>query len=279
MNMIFALLLISDHVNASPPLDKTDLRYIQNKTVLVACLDQQPSLRSDIGCVDAVEFINAICKIRRDSPFKLVSKKQTALQNESCDLAVRAQTRWTSFFELDGKACKPGFGSLPERLVSLKKYQDSFEDDRYYMYEKNSCKEFRSYVNLCVYIDGQLGDSLPEHYDKMPPLVFGQNEKELCKPEAADVEGFSAIHNDLARLTTSPQNKIYETVILKYRARKPAGQQLKSASCEKIRTAYSNFGCEKYEKFNEGEPIYLTEKEMHDNRIKRNSESSVGGRN
>ena len=279
MTTLIAFFLLVTKAYAVNLPDRSDPKYVANKIVLEACLKSNASQSVEIGCVDAVQYMNLICKTRRDSPFKNYKKTVNALLDEACDLTIQTESHWTLLFDLDSKACRKGFESTPDRIVSLRRHKQSFEDDAYYMYEKNSCKEFRNYVNLCVYIDGQLKNTLPVQSDKLPQVEYGKNINDICRPPVTTQQSLTNLNYDLAVSARSSENNIYKKVIEKYRARIPSGEDGKSPLCERVRSSYYNLGCEKFEVLNDGEPIYFTAEEIRRLRIERQPSTSKGGRN
>lgn len=278
MTLIHVLILAYSFAGGPVPsiVKDTAKRLPANRRVIYECLVGRPSPDKSISCVDAYQYVNDYCAITREPWFKLPSMQNRTLRlgmtnpfDEVCRLAGMVEGQADEFFDLDTKGCFPGHATAQDRLVSMRKYIKLFEEDYSAQYLKNSCHEYRSYVNLCAYVDGDLRTAMPKRFEFLPPLDFSREAASLCRPdERTGGTGIYRMTHDLARLAQNPQNKAYETLIAAYRrARGPASQ---NEICEQVRTGYMNVGCERYEPLQAGDPVLFSNEEFRQRRIQQN---------
>lgn len=279
MGKFLVVLLLSldsfAQVMLSPAIKDIETLYPKNKQVLLQCVNNIPSKDKSLGCVDSFKYLKGLCAVVHENDFDhRYNRLQAQMLYGACRVSALGDNRIPLFFDLDAKGCVEGFETLNERLFSYNKNKEFIDDlmeDRFvYMYEKNSCKDFRTYVNFCNYVDGPNHTLLPMGQELMPKVDYSKNPSEVCKPKDSISEGLYMISHDLSTLISEKNSKAYDALILNYRSRMPAGKTF--AACEKVRTGYSNFGCAKFEKIMDGEPAWRSESEMKDIRINNNVE-------
>lgn len=259
----------------SPAVVNISQRFPQNKKILQECLYQHPSKNKSLGCTDAYQYMIALCKAsHEDDASKKYKNIAATYFNQACKLFDRSENQTARFFELDEKGCIYGYETIPDRIITLNKNKELLDEQFIYTYEKNSCKSFRTYVNLCAYVDGDLKEVFPKDYQKLPKLDF--QAAQVCSPGKFGANGIYTLNLDLSFLMTNPNNKIFETLISNYRSRMPSSQGNKLLVCDQIRSSYNNLGCAQYENVKDGDPLYISQDEMQKKRLKANETAAQG---
>lgn len=275
---LIQLLIISSLSFANEPLapvvNNIKQVFPENKKVLEGCINMRPSANTSLGCVDSFKYASEVCSVMREPDFK---KKYSHIPRkyfyDACGLYAKSENYLADFFALDAKACVNGFETVSDRIVTLHKNKSLLEDHFVFMYEKTSCKDFRTYVNLCTYVDGHLKSTLPKNNQHLPKIDYNLDVNSVCKNKKSGNDALHMLNSDIKFLATGPGEKVYEKLILDYRSRTPANQKKPlNPACEEVRTAYSNLGCERYEEFKDGEAIFFTSEEMREKRIEENKE-------
>lgn len=288
-DLVFILFLGANsfaQVMLSPAIKDLETLYPKNKQVLLQCLNKYPSKDKSLGCVDSFKYMKDLCAVVHEQNFeRRYNRLQEQILYGACRLSALGDNRLPVFFDLDAKGCVEGFETLNERLVSYNKNRElieNAEEEKFlYMYEKNSCKDYQTYVNFCQYVDGDNKKLLPKDNVMLPKVDLAQKPEELCRPKAAVGEGLYTISHDLSTMMTEQKGKVYDSLILQYRARIPAGVAAFSA-CEQVRAGYGNLGCAKFEEILDGEPAWRTPDEMRQLRLDRDKvarESNAGNSN
>ncbi|MGZ3726757.1 MAG: hypothetical protein ACXWQQ_13200 [Pseudobdellovibrio sp.] len=262
-------------------MENVDQRYAEAEKTVLTCSKGEPSQNKTQGCVESFKYISGLCSVLKEDNFsKKYKKSQRKHVYEACDLYAKIEnSKWAQFIELDSKSCVSGYESIPDRIASVQKNKDFFDENFFSDYEKHSCKEFRTYVNLCVYIDGDLKDTLPKDYTKLPKIDY-QKGSVACKSSDSNAGGLNAVNSDIASLSGSPESKnVYEKLILDYRARKPASQGASVGPCNEVRNGYANLGCARFETVSDEDPIYYNEDDFRKLRIQKKQAGERNGGN
>lgn len=251
---------------------------------LSSCLSNIPSSNRELGCVDSLKQLHDFCETRRRAFFYF--KQRRADMNrlaKYCPVVDDAFAHLTSLFELDGKACIKGYESLPARLQSFHRNTSvTFLEERFtHDFEKSSCKDFRRYVNFCVYVDGDLKKRRVDTSDKLPDITKFKD-RTICSVAGINDVGFgvSQIEGLLKiSLTKSDQNG-YNNAIQTLQMRNETAIAVNEPPtevnfyCEKVRSSYLNLGCQKWEAISDDDPFYY-DQETYEKM--RRSKAGLGG--
>ncbi len=258
-----------------PILENVEQRFTENKQIHLACMRGDPSTKKNLGCVDSFKYLNSVCSITKEENYRSRYKRNIRRYvSEACNLYNSSDNKLSYFFELDEKSCVSGYETISDRLISLEKNKQFFDENFSYLYEKRSCKDFRTYVNLCVYVDGQLKNTLPKDYTKLPKVNLAKKPDQVCRSTDVYAGGLNTVNVDMASLAIRPSSNVYDKLITNYRSRMPAGSEATSPTCDEVRNSYNNFGCSRYETIADGDPIYYTEEEFRAIRIREKQLSS-----
>lgn len=280
--MLFCVASVSEALSSIT--DDHDRRLPANRRVILECMSGRASPDKNISCVNAYKYVQEFCDVTREPLYKRRYRslqKLTMRFEEACDLSDSIDGKLEYFFEIDVKSCVTGHRTLQEQLAILQQNSDIFSEYYTDMYKRNSCREYRSYVNLCEFVDGNLKTADPYRAEFLPTLQFSraakpQDTKACATQNKKTAAGIDRMTQDLAELSQNPQQNVYKMLVTKYRSqRKPANAP--NAVCEQVRNSYHNLGCVVFEKYLDEEPIYFNAEDFRENRIKRNKEIREGG--
>lgn len=236
-----------------------------NKNILLNCVKNQKSPSTNYGCLDALSSIQASCEKKKNQiTTKPLKKNQRQQPIETCKIYEEFAKKSYDLFDIDAKSCVVGFETIFDRLLSLKKYNKLLNNEISADYEKLSCRQFRKYVNVCVYADGNITTALPRNYSEMPALNLNSKSDSLCSPKNTSSMGLYLLTKDIQKLSETPDKSIYEKLITDYRRknklqkkRSPASDEDVSGMCNSIRNTYAHVGCDRFEKFSDPDVIEL----------------------
>lgn len=269
----------------SPVVRDHDRRMPANRRVLLECMSGRASPDKNISCVSAYRYVQEFCDVTHEPLYSRryrSIKKLTQRFEEACDLAGFVDGKAEMFFEIDVGSCVASRANPQERLLMLEQNKELFTEGYEYLYKKNSCKEYRGYVNLCEFVDGSLKTAELQRTEFLPSLKFSRATEPtgsaVCTPQNAKAAGgIYRMTQDLVELSQDPQDNIYKALITRYRAQRgPANTR--NAVCQQVRNSYGNLGCAEFEKFLDGEPIYFNADDFRQIRIEQNKELRNGGR-
>jgi hypothetical protein len=245
------------------------------KKIIEGCLSGEKSTDKSFGCMDAFAYMTKICNFTREDDYKTKYKReQRKYFTRACEVLVRTDNQLTGFVFLDERACVKGYETPRDRLSNISKFKNVIDDNFLSAYEKKSCKDLRTYVNLCVYVDGNLNNVMPKDYEKLPRIDFAQKSDEICLPESPQQDGLYLISEAIRKLAVNAENDIFEHYIKESRSRLPASLGARSMECDKVRNSYLNLQCTRYDNSNDEDPFYYTQEEYRAKRMKRIEDSN-----
>lgn len=275
--LLFAGSVCYAQKNYAPVVETLKTEFSRHKDTLDNCVNGRASTDKALGCLDAYKYIDNVCKVKLEYDFK---KKYKKIRQEYFDVACayheKSENQLLRFFSMDSRACIKGYESIRDQILTIARNEEYFDEEFRHYSKKSSCKEMKRYVNLCSYVDGELRELLPESYQQLPELDF-VTAVSTCNPPNENSDGLYSLSNDLLSLVKSPEEQVYEKLILNYRARLPAGKFSKNKTCTKVRTTYKNFSCSQFEDVREGEPIILSAEENREKRKRANDSGRRAG--
>lgn len=281
MSAVYFLIAGSDLLAQQATIDYKKLDVALG--IVKLCLVKSGSPNKDLGCVDSLRQLHDYCVERRLTSF--YEKPSVLEMNRAvkyCPSVDNSFYHLRDFFALDEKNCVKGFETIPARLrsfhrnVSLTDLEEPFNYD----FEKSQCKEFKRYVNLCEYVDGDLKKKAAPNGDKLPNLTKFLSKEKTCVPESNSSADHSLHKVDhlLSDYFNKNETEVYGRAILKLRT--PSSVSNSSPNdCEQIRGSYSNLGCKKWESVSESDPIYLENAKFQERRLQKLDAGSANGTN
>ncbi len=255
---------------------KLDQEFAEHKKIIEPCLEGTPTANKKLGCTESLNFFVALCEKKSATSFrKIYLQRQQKYISQACEYTYQAEGRVTKLFDLDEKACVPGYATIKERIESLYKNKDLLDETAFYLYEKKSCKEYRNYVNLCIYIDGELKAYVPRDMSLLPKVNLAQNTNQRCFSKE---DGLSNLTKDVLSEGESARDNAFQKTILASRSRMPASKGATSKDCDQVRRSYIYFGCNRFEGLKDEDPIFISNEEMQKRRQEspRNSNGASG---
>lgn len=261
---------------AGPPPDYKKLSHAAR--IMRECLSTLPSPDSNQGCVDSLRLLHDHCQQQRMSYYYYRRTNQEIFKDaEYCPLVDDSFMKLSNLFKLDEQKCIKGFETVANRIESFHKNKAMLEpEERFvYEYEKSNCKDFKRYVNFCAYVDGDL-KNVPATSDVyLPKLTNILQKKAACNPTGEGVgSGSVEIDNLLYTYINKKENDVYNNAIKDLRRRSvrsissTTGKSV-NGNCEEVRSSYVNLGCQKWENVSDEEPIYMSEEQFKERRLKK----------
>jgi hypothetical protein len=150
-----------------------------------------------------------------------------------------------------------------------------------YEFEKRSCKDYKRYVNLCIYVDGDLKNKPASSDQYLPNLTRFLEKKSACNPSQTDSIGFanSEIDSLIFNYINKKEPDIYNSIIKELQRKSTrsisstSGKSV-NAHCEQVRTSYAVLGCQKWENVSDYEPVYMSQEQMRERRLKKLDDSA-----
>lgn len=261
---------------AGPPPDYKKLNHAA--AIMRECLSTLPSPDEKQGCVDSLRLLYDHCTQQRMAYYYYKRTNQEIFKDaEYCPLVDDSFMKLSNLFKLDEQKCIKGFETVADRIESFNRNRPMIElEERFaYEYEKSSCKDYKKYVNLCAYVDGDLKNTPATRDEYLPKLTKFLEKKSVC---ANSVEGIGAgsaeIDNLLFNYVSKRENDVYNNAIKDLRRQNvrtissTTGKTV-NGQCEQVRTSYVNLGCQKWDNVSDDEPIYMSEDQMKERRLKK----------
>ena len=268
---------------AGPPPNYKKLDHAAR--IMRECLSTLPSPDSNQGCVDSLRLLYDHCNQQRMAFYYYKRSNQEIFKDaEYCPLVDDSFIKLSNLFKLDEQKCIKGYETVANRIESFHKNKTMIEpEERFtYEFEKSSCKDYKRYVNLCAYVDGDLKNKPATSDEYLPQLTKFYEKKAACTPIESNNIGFanSEIDNIIYNYINKKEPDIYNSLIKDLRAKNKrsisstTGQTV-NAHCEQVRTSYLVLGCKKWENVSNDDPIYLPEDEYTKRRLKKIDESNT----
>lgn len=251
-----------------------DQEFAAHKNIMDQCMEGTASSDKKQGCIDNLNYFTSFCQKKDIVRFrKKFLQRQQDYFSQACEYTYKAEGQISKLFDLDEKACIPGYVTIKERLESLYKNKELLDDTAFYLYEKKSCKQYRNYVNLCVYIDGDLKAYEPRDMSLLPKVNVAQAANPGCY---SSEDGLTMLTKDVSLEGESAKDSAFHQTILASRSRMPASKGATSKDCDQVRRSYIYFGCSKFEGIKDEDPIFISIEEMKQRRQQQLNGSGSG---
>lgn len=262
---------------AGPPPNYKKLNHAAS--IMRECLSTVPSPDDNLGCVDSLRLLYDHCNQQRMAFYYYKRSTQEIFKDaEYCPLVDDSFMKLSNLFKLDEQKCIKGFETVANRIESFHKNKTmlDLEEPFSYQFEKSSCKDYKRYVNLCTYVDGDLKNKPATSDQYLPNLTRFLEKKSVCVPSQTDSIGFanSEIDSLIYNYLNKKEPDIYNSIIKDLRSKSTrtisstTGHKV-NAHCEQVRTSYHVLGCKKWENVSDEDPIYMSEEQMKERRLKK----------
>lgn len=262
---------------AGPPPDYKKLNHAAS--IMRECLSTVPSPDSNLGCIDSLRLLYDHCNQQRMAFYYYKRTNQEIFKDaEYCPLVDDSFMKLSNLFKLDEEKCIKGFETVANRIASYhrNKTMIDLEEPFSYQFEKSSCKDYKRYVNLCIYVDGDLKNKPVTSDQYLPNLTRFLEKKSACTPSQTDSIGFanSEIDSLIYNYINKNEPDIYNSIIKDLRSKSTrsisstTGHKV-NTHCEQVRTSYNVLGCKKWENVSDDEPVYMSEEQMRERRLKK----------
>ena len=242
-------------------------QFTQHKNIFEKCSDRSVSQNNEpeteeFGCLDTYEFFKKICDKRLTVNYEYRNPEISARHfSDSCEFVERSNQLMLSFIDQDAKSCRKGFENLPTRLKSISEKEHSLPEGVPFRYELLSCKQIKTYVNLCAYIDGQLrANNNPNINELLPNTNLAQSKLITCSEDEKLLSSFYNFNQEIKKRSLNIEKPVLKDLISHYRNRTPAGT--KNSDCEGVRSVFVNLRCFRYENISEADPLYYSQEDM-----------------
>jgi hypothetical protein len=261
---------------AGPPPDYKKLNHAA--AIMRECLSTLPSPDPNQGCVDSLRLLHDHCRQQRMAFYYYKRTNQEIFKDaEYCPLVDDSYMKLSNLFKLDEQKCIKGFETVANRIESFHKNKAMLEpEDRFvYEYEKSNCKDYKRYVNFCVFVDGDLKNVPASRDEYLPKLTYLIDKKASCNVVNDSIgSGSAEIDNLLFNYMSKKENDVYNNAIKDLRRQNirtissTTGKTV-NGQCEQVRSSYLNLGCQKWENVSDEDPIYMSEDQMKERRLKK----------
>ena len=262
---------------AGPPPNYKKLNHAA--AIMRECLSTLPSPDEKQGCIDSLRLLYDHCTQQRMAFYYYKRSNQEIFKDaEYCPLVDDSFIKLSNLFKLDEQKCIKGYETVANRIESFHKNKSMIElEERFtYEFEKSSCKDYKRYVNLCAYVDGDLKNKPATSDEYLPKLTQFLEKKSACTPIKDDNIGYanSEIDSLIYNYVSKKDPDIYNSTIKDLRAKSTrsisstTGNTVNS-HCEQVRTSYAVLGCKKWENVSEEDPIYMPEEDYNKRRLKK----------
>lgn len=259
----------AEPITPTPKQKELDELFLKNKDILVNCLDRVASKDVNHGCNDSLVYMSQLCQKRSDYDFrKVYLARQKSYVSQACEFTYKSEVKTDDFFDLDQKSCIHGYESLVGRLFSVRRQKDFFDEAVMGRFEKRLCKEFKRFINLCVYIDGNLKNVLPNEFNRLPSVNLAGNS--VCPSQSKNLDMPEKIGLYITEISKRglPREKIYEELILNLRKDQNSKPKGSEGDCSLLRTQYAGLSCESFEQVSDDDPLSDEELEKKNKRSK-----------